>query len=101
MSIPSLIFERLCQYSIKAGLNPNHFNFKVEEIEENKKYSIHLNYIPNKVEKTFQLRPYYEAGATSEYLLNSQIANNVMMFIESIKPREEWPNDQSKLEGNQ
>lgn len=101
MSISSLILERICDLAIKAGLNPNDFSFTVDLEKPHRLFDVEFIYHPTDQHRGFKLYPFYESGAISEYMLKRQIVSQLSIFMEQVKPREEWPNDKSKLEGNQ
>ena len=98
MEISEIAMEEMCRIAIREKFNPNDFRIHVDPIIPYTSYEVQFDYIPIDQHRKFKLRPFYEAGATSEYMIRHQIVSQLEMFMEQIKPREEWPNDQNKLE---
>lgn len=90
MPISSLIFEILCDYAMKARLDPIDFDFKVDQSQSDQEFNVELIYHPTDWHRKFKLYPHYAAGAVSEYMIKHQITSQVERFIEDIKPRKEW-----------
>lgn len=95
MPVTSLIFEILCNFAMRARLDPINFDFKVEQSQSNQEFDVELIYRPTVQHRKFKLYPHYAAGAVSEYMIKHQIMSQVEIFIEDIKPREEWYSDQN------
>lgn len=95
MEISEIAMEEMCRIAMGEKLNPNDFRIRIDPIIPYISYEVQFDYIPTDQHRRFELRPFYEAGAISEYMITRQICEQLKIFMEQIKPREEWPNDQN------
>ena len=90
MSISSIIFEILGEHATKAGFNPNDFSCRIDPHDQSYiEYDVRLDYKPIDFHRVFPIRPYYESGPISDYLIKKQVEKQVIIFLEQIKPMEE------------
>lgn len=90
MSISAIIFEILCELATKVGFNPNDFSCRIDPHDLSYiEYDVRLDYKPTDYHRVFRVRPYYESGSVSDYLIKRQVEKQVMIFLEQIKPMEE------------
>lgn len=90
MSISAIIFEILCELATKAGFNLNDFSCRIDPHDSSYiEYDVRLDYKPTDFHRIFPVRPYYESGALSDYMIKKQVEKQVIIFLEQIKPMEE------------
>lgn len=90
MSISAIIFEILCELATKAGFNPNDFSCRIDPHDQSYiEYDVRLDYKPTDFHRVFPIKPYYESGSLSDYLIKRQIENQVIIFLEELKSPEE------------
>lgn len=90
MSISAIIFEMLCKLAAEAGFNPNDFSCRIDPHNLSYiEYDVRLDYKPTDFHRVFVIRPYYESGSLSDYMIKQQIEKQVMIFLEELKAPEE------------
>ena len=95
MGINNILSDLGVKLITERELNPDDFVVTVNPLIENSEYEIRLDYTPKDMHRIFKLRPFYEAGALSEYMISQQIIKQIDIFLNEIAPKEEWPNDQN------
>lgn len=90
MSISAIIFKILCELATKAGFNPNDFSCRIDPHDQSYiEYDVRLDYKPTDFHRVFTVRPYYESGALSDYMIKQQVEQQVIIFLEELKAPEE------------
>lgn len=90
MSISAIIFAILSELASKAGFNPNDFSCRIDPHDLSYiEYDVRLDYKPIDFHRVFPVRPYYESGALSDFMIKKQIEKQVMIFLEELKAPEE------------
>ncbi len=89
MSISAIIFEILSKLASEAGFNPNDFSCRIDPSLGYIEYDVRLDYKPADYHRTFTIRPYYESGSVSDYLIKKQVERQVIIFLEELKAPEE------------
>jgi len=90
MSISAIIFAILSELALKAGFDPNDFSCRIDPHDLSYiEYDVRLDYKPTDFHRVFTLRPYYESGALSDFIIKRQVEKQVMIFLEELKAPEE------------
>ena len=89
MSISAIIFEILSRLAKEAGFNPNDFSCRIDQSLDYIEYEVRLDYKPTDYHLVFLVRPYYESGPVSDYLIKKQVEKQVIIFLEELKAPEE------------
>lgn len=89
MSISAIIFAILSELAKESGFDPNDFSCRIDPSLGYIEYEVRLDYKPTDYHRIFSIRPYYESGAVSDYLIKRQIEQQVIIFLEELKAPEE------------
>ncbi len=89
MSISAIIFEILSRLAKEAGFDQNDFSCRIDPSLDYIEYEVRLDYKPTDYHLVFLVRPYYESGALSDYLIKRQVEQQVIRFLEELKAPEE------------